>query len=194
MPDALRVPVLAAGDFVLRPWRLDDLPLVREASSDPYIPLLTTVPAVYSDDAGERFVERQWQRAREGTGYPFVIADRPTDRPLGVMSLRMKDAADGRASIGYWLVRSARGRGAAAAALRAVTAWAFEDLRIPRLELYVEPWNTASARTAERAGFQREGLLRGWQRIGAERRDMAMYALLATDATAPHPADPPAAD
>ncbi|MBY8877990.1 GNAT family N-acetyltransferase [Actinacidiphila acidipaludis] len=181
MNGALRVPVLVAGDFVLRPWRMEDLPLVHEASSDPYIPLLTSVPAVYSDEAGERFVRRQWQRASDGVGYSFVIADRQ-DLPLGVMSLRMRDAPEGRASLGYWLVESARGRGAVAAALRAVSTWAFEELSIARLELYVEPWNTASARSAERAGFQREGLLRSWQRIGEERRDMTMYALLATDA------------
>ncbi|ALO06192.1 Acetyltransferase, including N-acetylase of ribosomal protein [Streptomyces venezuelae] len=65
--------------------------------------------------------------------------------------------------------------------MRAVAAWALKDLRIPRLELYVEPWNTASVRTAERAGFQREGLLRGWQEVRSERRDMYMYALLDGD-------------
>ncbi|MER5604223.1 GNAT family protein, partial [Streptomyces sp. NPDC002265] len=60
----------------------------------------------------------------------------------------------------------------------AVAGWALRDLQIPRLELWVEPWNTASVRTAERAGFQREGLLRGWQQVGDERRDMFMYSLL----------------
>jgi RimJ/RimL family protein N-acetyltransferase len=55
------------------------------------------------------------------------------------------------------------------------------ELRIPRLELYVEPWNEASWRTAERVGFTREGLLRSWQLVGTERRDMFMYSLLATD-------------
>jgi RimJ/RimL family protein N-acetyltransferase len=182
MPEALRVPVLPAGEFVLRPWRLEDLPLVREAAADPYIPLLTTVPAEYSDEAGERFVRRQWQRAAEGVGYPFVIAAEGGDRPLGVVSLRMTDAAEGRASVGYWTAGSARGRGAATAALRAVAAWALDELGLARVELYVEPWNTASARTARRAGFRREGLLRSWQRIGGERRDMDMYSLLATDA------------
>jgi RimJ/RimL family protein N-acetyltransferase len=181
MPDALHVPVLRAGDFELRPWRMRDLPLVREASSDPYIPRLTTVPATYSDEAAEQFVRRQWERAAAGVGYPFVIADLDAGRPVGVMSLRMKDAPEGRASLGYWVVGSARGKGAASAALKAVTAWAFEELGIDRLELYVEPWNTASARTAEGAGFRREGLLRSWQRIGGERRDMTMYALLPTD-------------
>jgi hypothetical protein len=55
------------------------------------------------------------------------------------------------------------------------------ELRVPRLELYVEPWNAASIRTAERAGSRREGLLRGWQEVGGERKDMLMHARLPTD-------------
>ncbi|MFI6494854.1 GNAT family N-acetyltransferase [Streptomyces sp. NPDC050564] len=76
------------------------------------------------------------------------------------------------------LGKSARGQGAAVAAVDAVVGWALRDLRIPRLELWVEPGNTASVRTAERAAFQREELLRGWQQVGDERRDMFMYSLL----------------
>ncbi|QNE77753.1 hypothetical protein F0344_26975 [Streptomyces finlayi] len=39
-----------------------------------------------------------------------------------------------------------------------------------------QPWITGSVRTAEAAGFRREGLLRSWQRVGERRRDMLMYA------------------
>ncbi|WP_373861389.1 GNAT family N-acetyltransferase [Nocardia grenadensis] len=79
-------------------------------------------------------------------------------------------------------VGSARGHGVAAHALTAMATWALEELHIPRLQLYVEPWNRASIRTAERAGFVREGLLRSWQKVGERRRDMFMYARLATEA------------
>ncbi|MEV0456377.1 hypothetical protein [Catellatospora methionotrophica] len=36
-------------------------------------------------------------------------------------------------------------------------------------------------RTAERAGFQREGLLRSWMELGGQRRDMLLYARVAAD-------------
>jgi hypothetical protein len=39
----------------------------------------------------------------------------------------------------------------------------------------------ASVRTAERVGFRREGLLRGWQQVGDERRDMLMYSTVNID-------------
>ena len=50
MPAPLIVPILEASPFRLRPFIPADVDAVREASSDPYIPLITTVPATYSDD------------------------------------------------------------------------------------------------------------------------------------------------
>lgn len=178
MEQPLDVPELSAGGgFTLRPWRLSDLPLVREASEDEYIPLITTVPSPYSEPAGVAFIERQWGRAITRAGYTFVIVA-SGDRPVGQVGLWLRDLQQGRASLGYWVVESARGRGAAAAGVGAVTDWASRELRIPRLELWVEPWNTASMRTAEHVGFRREGLLRSWQQVGGERRDMLMYSLV----------------
>lgn len=63
-------------------------------------------------------------------------------------------------------------------ALHGLTEWAFTLAEIDRVELYVEPWNEASWRAAERAGYQREGLLRSWQQVGTERRDMLMYSAI----------------
>jgi RimJ/RimL family protein N-acetyltransferase len=151
---------------------------VREASGDPYIPLITTVPVAFTEDEGRRFIERQWNRAEQGTGYSFAIADGDTDHAVGQIGLWLKDISERRASIGYWVIRSARGRQAAAHSLRALALWAFHDLQIPRRHLYAEPWNTASIMTAERAGFVREGLLRDWQEVDGARKDMYMYARL----------------
>ena len=61
---------------------------------------------------------------------------------------------------GYWVAGEARGRGVATEALRALCRWAVETLDVKRLELMTDPENIASQRVAEKAGFQREGLLR----------------------------------
>jgi RimJ/RimL family protein N-acetyltransferase len=181
MCTGLAVPTLTAGPFRLRPFGLADTDVVREAAQDPYIPLVTTVPAAFTEAEGRRFIERQWQRAERGAGYSFAIADAGTDRAVGQAGLWLRDGCADRASLGYWVVASARGQRAAGHAITAVARWALGELRIPRLELYVEPWNQASIATAERAGFCREGLLRSWQEIGGERRDMLMYSMLPAD-------------
>jgi len=184
MNHGLVVPQLAAGDaLLLRPWELGeaDLTLVGEATADPYIHLVTSVPPDFATDAGAAFVGRQWERAADCSGYPFVIVRRDDDRPVGAIGLWLKDIDNGRAWIGYWVIEHARRHGIAATALHAITTWGLSELQIPRLQLCVEPWNTASIRTAERAGYQREGLLRQWQEIGGERRDMFMYSMLRAD-------------
>jgi RimJ/RimL family protein N-acetyltransferase len=181
MSAALIVPTLKAGPFRLRPFRFSDIDVVREASADPYIPSITTVPPSFTKEEGRRFIERQWLRAEQATGYSFAVADAGTDRAAGQIGLWLRDVAEGRASVGYWVAESARGRQVAARAALALTRWAHHELQVPRLELHVEPWNAASIRTAENAGFQREGLLRGWQEVGGTRKDMYVYARLAGD-------------
>ena len=111
----------------------------------------------------------------------MVITDRADGRAVGSIGLWLRDLAAGRAAVGYWVVPSARGRGAAGHALTAVAAWALTDLGIARVELFVEPDNVASVRTAERAGFVREGVLRRWQVIDGARRDMVVFSRLADD-------------
>ena len=176
-----RLPVLAASPYRLRPFSERDLEMVREASSDALIPLISTVPSPFTEEAGLAFVERQHDRVRSGVGYPFAVAREVDDVAVGHAGLWPRPGDAERASCGYWVVTSARGRGTAGCALRALSDWGFGTLGMQRLELYVEPWNVASARTAVAAGFRREGLMRAWQRVGGERRDMEMYARLADD-------------
>src|SRR5215467_15369266 len=148
MDEGLVVPVLTAGPFRLRPFVMADLHVVREAAKDPHIPLVTTVPAAFTDAEGRRFIERQWDRARRGSGYSFAIADAATGRAVGSIGLWLHDIGAGRASVGYWVAGPARGRGAAGHALRTLTFWALGVLGIPRLELYVEPCNENCIPTA----------------------------------------------
>jgi [ribosomal protein S5]-alanine N-acetyltransferase len=178
----LRVPTLAAPPVVLRPYADSDLALVRQASDDPLIPSISSVPRHYTADAGRAFIARQHARSTEGDGYSFVIAsDAEPKTGLGSIGLWLREIESGRASIGYWLASGARGQSLATHALRAIASFAFDDLHIPRLHLFVEPWNVASARTAEAAGFVREATLRGWERIDGDQHDVDCFALLWTD-------------
>ena len=76
---------------------------------------------------------------------------------------------------------SARGRGLATAALRLVSRWALRDLGVARVQLTTHLDNAASQRAAERAGFQREGVLRSWEELRGRRVDLVMYSLVAAD-------------
>lgn len=150
-----------------------DVPSIVAASLDPLIPLITTVPNPCDEAAALAFIARQHERLQSGQGWSLAIAE--GDAPaLGQIGLWPQ--SHGRASLGYWVLPAARGKGAAAKALAALSHFGLSQFE--RLELYVEPWNEASWLTAERVGYQREGLLRRYQYVGSERRDMYIYSLL----------------
>ncbi len=155
--------------------------MVAEAAGDPAIPAVSSVPSPYTEEAGRTYLWHQQHAVREGFGYAFVIAREADDVGVGSIGLWLRDADLGRASVGYWVVPSARGRGAAACALRGLSRWALAQLPIARLELWIEPWNVASHRTAERGGYLLEGLLRSWLPVDSERRDMYVFSLVASD-------------
>lgn len=175
-------PVLEAPPVRLRPFGYDDVPLVLSAGTDPHITAITTVPTGDTEEGARAYVDRQLARPREGAGWSFAVADAATDEAVGQVGVWVQGLRDGRASVGYWTGPEHRGRGWAILALRTVSAWGLTLPGLHRLELYVEPWNEASWRAAERVDYQREGLLRGWQEVGGVRRDMYMYALLRGDA------------
>jgi RimJ/RimL family protein N-acetyltransferase len=57
-------------------------------------------------------------------------------------------------------------------------AYAFDELGVQRVELWIDPDNKPSLGVAESVGFTREGLLRSFMPIRGVRRDMLMYSLL----------------
>lgn len=162
-------PPLATDGLTLRAADDADASWITEAYDDPEIAefIVGTPPP------------RRWTT---GEYVELVIADAPRGEPLGVVVLRIAERDSGLAAVGYWLRPEARGRGIATTAVKLLARWAFHEVGVQRLELTTAPENVASQRVAERAGFTREGVLRGL--IAAKdggRQDAVMFSLLPAD-------------
>jgi RimJ/RimL family protein N-acetyltransferase len=174
----LNQPRLSGDGVVLRAFSDADVDVVVDAGRDPRIPAITTVRAGGDRRDALIYIANQRSRAASGTGWSYAITDAATDRAVGQIGMFRRDIADGRVVIGYWVAPSARGRRYAERALKVLTAFGTTMPEITRIELYVEPFNEASWRSAQAAGFQREGLLGRWQIINGRPRDMYMYSWL----------------
>lgn len=166
------------GRVLLREFADRDVRLAFELGDDPYVPLIGSLPAHPSAHEAREWVRRQQGRLAEGVGLSFAIADVDTDEAVGAIGLWLQNLAAGRATVGYSVAASRRGRGIATSALTALTAFAWTIPALHRIELHIEPWNTGSIKVAENAGYQREGLLRSHQEIGSHRRDMLLHAAI----------------
>ncbi len=81
-------------------------------------------------------------------------------------------------NIGIWLRPTARGRGIGAAAQRTLAQLFFAHTTVNRVEAHTDVENLAEQRALERAGFTREGLIRGAQWRDGSYRDGYLYAVL----------------
>ena len=95
-------------------------------------------------------------------------------RVIGSITV-MLEADQPRAEIGYILGREHWGQGYAGEAQRRVIDFAFDEVGLHRLEADTHPDNAASARSLERLGFKREGLLRERWLVGGRRGDSVIW-------------------
>ena len=163
-------------EVALRPWRMEDAPAVEAACQDPEIPYwIPFVPSPYTREDADTYLRGCIESGDER--HPFAIVDAGTGRLLGSIDMRVNAMRTGH--IGYWVAAQARGRGIGTRALRALVAWALDDLYLERLELITDPDNAASRRVAEKVGFCEEGILRSHLlHTDGRRRDSVMYSLL----------------
>lgn len=118
-------------------------------------------------------------------GGELVVAD-GEDRPLGTVSwhpvLYGPTPASQAFDIGISIRPQDRGRGHGARAQQLLADYLFATTAVHRVQASTDVGNVAEQRALERAGFLREGVLRGAQwRCGAF-HDLISYARLRTDA------------
>jgi [ribosomal protein S5]-alanine N-acetyltransferase len=176
-------PVEGISDGVVRLRLMSkaDVPAVVEGCQDPEIQRYTTVPSPYRESDALQWLSESEARRREGLALATIVVDADGGAVLGAIDVRREGGDAGRWSIGYATYPHARGRGVATRALRMLARFGFEHVGARRIEVCVEVANRASQRVAEHAGFRREGLLRSYQVIGGQRRDMLMYSLVPGD-------------
>ncbi len=81
-----------------------------------------------------------------------------------------------KAEIGYWLARKLQNRGFMTEALRLVTNFGFNELKLKRIYATVDPKNNASIQVLEKNKYKREGLLRKLNHKNGRFLDRLMYA------------------
>jgi RimJ/RimL family protein N-acetyltransferase len=164
--------------LILRPWRLEDAPNLTAAFQDPEIARwLSVIPSPYSEEDSYSFIGHARESWDRGESYNFAIVNAESGDLAGSIAVRLRRFSTGH--FGYWIARESRGRGVATEALTALCRWAVETLDVKRLELLTDVDNQGSQRVAEKAGFQREGILRSsLENRDGTRRDSVIFSLL----------------
>lgn len=160
------------------PWLLSDAPIILAAAAEPQMDREFTAP-IDSLDSAEEWIALLMARRAEDTAYAFAVLHDGV--PVGNVAVSSVERRHLTGWVSYWMRESARGKGLATRACRAVSEFAFTELGLFRLELAHRLDNPASCRVALRAGFQVEGVERARLLYDGVRYDTETHARLATD-------------
>jgi RimJ/RimL family protein N-acetyltransferase len=169
---------LVNGDIRLEPLTGEHAPAMDALALDEDVARFTRVPEPVPDGFGGMWVERYMRGRDEGTNAGFAITDSQKGGFLGFVALVKVDLETQEAEAGYIVASHARGRGVATRALRILTAWAFAELPLERIELLIDVANPASEIVAKRCGYTREGVLRWTYLKPGLRSDTIVYSKL----------------
>jgi ribosomal-protein-alanine N-acetyltransferase len=129
------------------------------------------------------FVSRCAIRERErqmGTGYGFgIFVDGRFVGEITLSSIQRGPLQS--AYIGYWIDEAVAGRGLMPEAVVTMMQYAFESLRLHRIEINIIPRNAPSRRVVEKLGLRFEGIAERYLEIDGAWEDHARYAITAEE-------------
>ncbi len=124
--------------------------------------------------------EREWQL---GTGYGFgIFVDGAFAGEINLSGVQRGPFQN--TYVGYWMDEARAGNGYVPEALVTVSRFAFEDLRLHRLQVAIIPRNRPSRRVVEKLGFREEAYHPRYLHIDGAWRDHIGYAMTSEEIAA----------
>ena len=120
-----------------------------------------------------------WDRQRQfDAAYGFGVFLRDGERFAGEVSLgNVQRGPFQSAYVGYWIDEAAAGHGYIPEGVVLMLRYAFEELRLHRIEAAIVPRNAPSRRVANKLGLRDEGVARRLLQIRGVYEDHVRYAI-----------------
>jgi RimJ/RimL family protein N-acetyltransferase len=172
---------LDTSDLHLRPLNMADAEAMFAILSDVQsMKYWSHIPATDINVAVKTLTE-DLESDANGNSMCWAVTLKDKDELIGKCILFQFNQANRRAEIGFILNRDYWRRGLMHQALEAVIAFAFDTLKLHRIEADTDTENAGSLALLEKLGFKREGLFRERWFVYGKWDDSVMLALLQHD-------------
>jgi RimJ/RimL family protein N-acetyltransferase len=174
-------PTLSTHRLKLRPFELSDVDeVVRLAGAREVADTTLHIPHPYSLNDAVDWIASQEIAFDRGDADNFALERRSDGQLLGALGLHF-NRDHGYAEMGYWIGVPFWNQGYCTEACSRVLKFAFEKLKLNRVQARHFSRNPASGRVMQKMGMQREGILRQavkkWDRF----EDLELYSILKSE-------------
>ena len=175
--------ILKTERLILRPLKdSDEKSLIENINNIKVSKWLLKVPHPYTKKDAKAWIKyyKEKSKKRKKEDYSFGIELKAEKKIIGAVGLHGVSKIQGTAEVGYWLGEKYWRFGYGSEALREVLKFAFNKLKLRRIEAGVFAGNPASGKLLEKFGAKKEGLLRKAKRSKANGKiyDEIRYGLL----------------
>jgi ribosomal-protein-alanine N-acetyltransferase len=174
-------PELQTARLRLRPLSMADSEAFLDIFSDVETLQYWSGEPIRELHEAETLIREDLEYSMEGKCIVWGVALPDSNRLIGKFILFQFNEQNRRAEVGYILNRRHWGQGYMTEVMSRVLDYAFDVLKLHRLEADTDPDNTASLAILEKFGFQREGLFRQRWYVSGKWLDSVMLGLLRTD-------------
>jgi RimJ/RimL family protein N-acetyltransferase len=170
-------PKLTSQRLVFKPLCKEDLgPIVYLLSDYETVLLLTYAPWPYTVQDALQWIAHVNRMCALNVGCFWGIHNQE-DIFIGTAGLSIFPEHE-KAELHYWLGKQYWGQGYGTEVAKRVIKYAFEELKLKRLEVNHMTRNIRSQHVIEKCGFQLEGLMRAYVKRFEEFEDVKFYSLL----------------
>ena len=180
----MSIPTLQTAQLQLRPFTLDDAPIVQRLAGAHEVASTTlNIPHPYEDGMAEEWISSH-EAAWEAKKLLALAMTSEADVVVGAISLKL-NSTHRRGELGYWVGLPYWNRGYATEASAALLGLGFDVLGLNRIQAQHIMRNPASGRVMQKVGMEFEGISRQHFLARGEFEDVAVYAILCSDRPRP---------
>ncbi|MBV7297068.1 GNAT family N-acetyltransferase [Enterovibrio paralichthyis] len=170
--------------LILRALRNEDAEALRHAicsSAESIGPWLDWCHEGFDEMDAQAWINRSRQGWITSSSYELVAFEQDTNALVGCVYISSIDRVANMANLGYWIAQDYQGQQYAVEATEVAATIAFGHLLLTRLELVMDPKNSASIRIAEKLGATFECRARNRYMYDGEAREGLVYSLIPAD-------------
>jgi ribosomal-protein-alanine N-acetyltransferase len=173
-----QIPTLITSRLILRPFKLDDAPVVKELAGKWDIAETTAnIPHPYKEGMAEEWISTHQEAFDKGEAVTFAITLKPDGMLIGAIGIHI-NKTNRLGEMGYWIGKPYWNQGYCTEAAKEVVRYAFEVLDLNRIQARHMTKNPASGRVMQKVGMKYEGTLRQSLFRWGKFEDAAIYSIL----------------
>ena len=170
------------GDILLKPVECRDAEELFSLTDANRVYLRHWLPWLDSTQSVKdttKFIEESQKQLEQRSA--LVVGMHYHGKIAGVIGFHNFDWLNRSTTMGYWLAENLQGRGLMTKSCRALINFAFNELKLNRVEIRCAVGNARSRTIPEHLGFQNEGTLRDGEWLYDRFEDLVVYGMLARE-------------